>query len=628
MLYSTPTDISSRTTHDLWVEARQFETDISRPTPTSIKITVRYPKTLAVVDGVIIVMSTKPVDVTQSPKDGEQYAASTDFAAPADTIAGAQVVAFYSNILSLPIPAEETSPASAYVWFEVTVENTVANQLYYASVHPSSNVLQYYPLGIQTYPMSTATGAESGSSYTGNIPSLPFAPTSPTTGMVYHDQQLNIIQYWTGSQWIPSRSDTIISGAFNPGILGQVYFQTGGGNLQIFNGVKWREVKPSNFSVRVGNGWVPIANQSGVPIAPSSPLVGDFYYDYTTQRAQYWDGTTWIFPSSSNTLFNEGSLTAPGFVVPMVVEPMQLPNPYIGQLFYNTTIQKLMVWSGTTWIQANTDQEGTTISEKVAIGDDGSYDQRMELIKILQNQLGWPQYCVELKEEQFNIAIGNALDNYRQWCDGAYTMEYIMFNLLPGQQKYYLNSPLDKTDRIVDVSKIHRLSYGGMLPSNGPQDVWSQAFAQSFYNTTGGGGDLLSTHLVASYSEELTRLFAGNYTFVWNEPRRELLLTRRVVAEEKIIIEAHLERTSQEILVDRWSRQFIQNWALAEAKMMLGMSRSKFSSGTPGAQGTINLNGELLISEARQDMTELKQSILDYEYGGHVNLGNVSFMIG
>jgi hypothetical protein len=62
--------------------------------------------------------------------------------------------------------------------------------------------------------------------------------------------------------------------------------------------------------------------------------------------------------------------------------------------------------------------------------------------------------------------------------------------------------------------------------------------------------------------------------------------------------------------------------------MQLGMIRSKFSSGTPGAAGTINLNGELLISEARQDMTELKQSIIDLEFGGFIGKGNVSFLIG
>ena len=106
------------------------------------------------------------------------------------------------------------------------------------------------------------------------------------------------------------------------------------------------------------------------------------------------------------------------------------------------------------------------------------------------------------------------------------------------------------------------------------------------------------------------------------------MFTRKISRDEKVIVEAMIERPEQELLVDRWCRQFIQNWALAELKMSLGMIRSKFSSGTPGAGGSITLNGELLISEARQDMAELKQGLLDYEYGGHIGMGNVSFLWG
>ena len=56
--------------------------------------------------------------------------------------------------------------------------------------------------------------------------------------------------------------------------------------------------------------------------------------------------------------------------------------------------------------------------------------------------------------------------------------------------------------------------------------------------------------------------------------------------------------------------------------------RSKFSSGLPGPAGTITLNGELLIAEARQDQAELKQGLLDYEYGGLVGSSNSSFVFG
>ena len=114
--------------------------------------------------------------------------------------------------------------------------------------------------------------------------------------------------------------------------------------------------------------------------------------------------------------------------------------------------------------------------------------------------------------------------------------------------------------------------------------------------------------------------------YQWNESTRELYFTRAIRGNETVIIECMCERTEQELLSDRWCKQFLQNYALAEVKMMLGMIRSRFSSGTPGAGGTITLNGELLIAEARQDMTELREQLLNYEYGGMIGNGNCSFL--
>jgi hypothetical protein len=190
---------------------------------------------------------------------------------------------------------------------------------------------------------------------------------------------------------------------------------------------------------------------------------------------------------------------------------------------------------------------------------------------------------------------------------------------------YHLNSPVDHTDAVVTVQHVWRLNLFGVT-GGGPDNTWGQAFAQQFYNYAGGGNDLLSVYLVHQWSEEFQRIFAGDIPFTWNEARRELTLKRAIRQDERVVLEVELERTEQELLLDRWCKQFIQNWALAECKEMLGLIRSKFSSGTPGPAGTITLNGETLLAEARQDFTELKQSLLDYEYN-NAEHGNVSFLM-
>lgn len=640
----TPSDISAKTTHDLWVDARQFNVEVTRPAsaPTTLEIKVTRPTILDVTDGAIVLLSETPMQADNYPDDGERYVPETAWAPPtasASYIGDAQVVGAFYGILNQPFPTTEemstnattTGYSQAFKSFTITVTGTNPNKIYYASVHAASNVLQYYPIGVQSYPLEGDQMEQGGAAYTGNIPSYPSAPTSPSPGMVYHDRQLNVVQYYDGisGSWIPTRSDSIVSGPYNPGILGQVYLYANN-KLMVFDGKKWVEGTSSNIKVRTPTtslGWSPLARLTSQVTPPQMPVIGEMYYDYTLERMYYYDGTQWAFPNATTVLFSSGAGDVPAFVAPITIEPELLRDPYIGQLFYNTTVRELNAWNGVSWNKVNNDQEGTPSSDKIAIGTDGSYDARVRLIKILNAQLGWPQLCVELQEEQFNVAIDNAIQNYRQLSSGAYKRGFVLYKLIPGQQKYYLNSAIDKTDHIVDIHKIHRMGplgvYGG-----GPNDVWAQAFAQQYYDLAAGGGDILSTHLVAAYGEELKRLFAGDMTFQWDEASHELLILRAVRGYETVVIEAMLERSEQELLADRWCQQYLQNWALAELKMMLGMIRSKYSSGTPGPGGTINLNGELLVSEARQDMTELKEELLNYEYGGLVGIGNASFLIG
>jgi hypothetical protein len=306
-----------------------------------------------------------------------------------------------------------------------------------------------------------------------------------------------------------------------------------------------------------------------------------------------------------------------------------LPNaPAIGNFFYSTAGRDLLVWSGTRWVKADTANEGAPTTDKVGIGTDGSYDERLRLMKILKGQMGWPQVCVELSEDQFNIAIDNALDEFRRRADNAYTHRYIIFTLKQGQQVYYLNDPRLQTDKIVNIINIHRISMLGVSALSTESNVYAQAFFHQYY--TGSMVDVLSIHLSHQLSEVFEKIFAGNLTFTWDEASRQLQIHRRMrFGEEKVLLEVVMERTENEMMVDRWAKQWIQGWAHAELKEMLGMIRSKYSSGLPGATGGLSLNGDMLLSEARQDFEELLRQITDYEVGnGGVNFMNTAFLIG
>lgn len=620
-------DINQVTTHDLWVESRLISLTTTRDSPTSMKVTIQHPSTFTVVDGLVVMVSSAPFSVSQRPVDGTKYVASTVLGdAAASSIYGAQVVAFWSS-LTEPLPsvvnADGTTAEISFI-----VEGLHPGSPYYATVHGVSNVLQYYPFGIQSYPLDASRIEKATDSvYIGNIPQLPSAPTNPTSGFVYFDTGMEMVQYWDSQRgiWLPTRMDTILSGPVNPGVSGQCYL-VNGVEIKAFNGKEFVKLDETNSVVKVSGAFIPFTKASSGITEPTNPVDGEFFYSFTTARLSVYDTGVWVPVVMGAALLQSNGGMIQLFTTPFTVEPDDLVNPYNGLLFYNTKHRELNSFDGTKWVKVNTDQEGVSMSDKTPIGTDGSYDDRQRLIKVLKLQLGWPTQCVELTEEHFNVGIDNALDTYRQLCSHAYERRFIMYQLYKNQQAYLLNSPVDGTDRVVSIVKINRLNTFGLTNSNTwDSNVFMQTFMSAFYSTA--TVDLLSVHLMSNLHEEMNRVFAGDYVFTWNEAKREMNIARRVAQNEKVVLEVFFEKTEQELLMDRFAKQFLQGWAMAECKEMLGWIRSKFQSGTPGASGNITLNGEMLLNEARQDFTEWKEALLNWEHMSG-EMGNVSFLIG
>jgi hypothetical protein len=336
---------------------------------------------------------------------------------------------------------------------------------------------------------------------------------------------------------------------------------------------------------------------------------------------------SWFSPTSDIVQVKSGGTWTPITYVEAPFADRDPEIPKIGDFFYQTTTRDLLVWTGSEWIKADTASEGTPTTDKIGIGTDGSYDERLRLIKVVKHQMGWPQQCVELTEEQFNVAVDNAVDEFRRRADNAYSHRYISFTIKKGQSVYYLNDPRDHTDKIVTVIKIHRINQLGISSLSAETGLYAQAFFNQLYQ--GSNVDVLSIHMMNQLSELYERVFAGNLTFTWDEPSRQLTVLRRTNVEaERVLLEVSMERTEQELLFDRWARQWLQAWAQSEVMEMLGDIRSKFGN-LPGPNGGITLNGSELLSRAETLQTELLRQITDYEVGnGGVNFGNTAFLMG
>jgi len=264
---------------------------------------------------------------------------------------------------------------------------------------------------------------------------------------------------------------------------------------------------------------------------------------------------------------------------------------------------------------------------KQDVGTDLHSGPRDEVISIIKKSLGWPVVCVELTDDQLNIAIDNALAEYRSRVDAAYERRYFFMALRPDQQMYFLNDPALGTNKIVDVISINRLNLT-WLQTYSQDYIYAQAFLNQFY-APGMGYDLVSIHLINSLSELYGKIFASEIPFNWYEASRQLRVYRNTMRDEKVLLETAVEKNEQELLTSRWTRQWVRGWAMMESLQMLSWIRGKYGS-IPGPNGGITLNADQLMTQATAMREQLLKAIEDFTAGqnGTDGFGNWTLMVG
>jgi hypothetical protein len=156
--------------------------------------------------------------------------------------------------------------------------------------------------------------------------------------------------------------------------------------------------------------------------------------------------------------------------------------------------------------------------------------------------------------------------------------------------------------------------------------VYGQVVLQHLYNM--GTYDLSSFHLISQYVEQLEHLFATRLTYHWDEPTRKLDFFDAFVRYERVLLDTVIDRSEQELFVDRYSKTWIERYALAESMLMLAQIRGKYAS-LPGAGGGISLNASELITQAEGIKAELNQQLDDFIAQDPEDIGIEStFIIG
>jgi len=244
---------------------------------------------------------------------------------------------------------------------------------------------------------------------------------------------------------------------------------------------------------------------------------------------------------------------------------------------------------------------------------------KQEVFDYIRLGLGDQMVDVELDPEHYEAALARAFRVYRQRAENAVEESFVFLATVDGQSEYTL------ADEITDVRVVHRRTLGSTLGSTGADFEPFESAYLNYYMLDGGRqGGLLSYELYSGYRELTARMFGGYINFTWNKVTKLLTLHKKVDGDDEVLLlHVYNVRPEANLLTDTQIRPWIEDYAMARCKFMLGEARSKFST-IAGPQGGGALNGDALKSEAQQEMEKLEEDLKNYIDGS----APLTFIIG
>lgn len=420
---------------------------------------------------------------------------------------------------------------------------------------------------------------------------FPFDPTNASLYEYWFDNINNRWNVWDGEKW--TIFSPIISN-LNPFelIQGQFWFDRNTHQLKRWDGTIWENINYSR--------------------TPLSPMVGTYWFNTVNDELYIWNGSAWVITDAiagirfiqcqknnhkcrSVLQFYTKDKGCTTHIELKLSDDNLFKNIKNGLIYYDPISGSSGMDAGPSYLQ-------------LGVGTDGTPDERRELHDIVRSTLGAPSVKVELTKEQIDDSINNALLMLRKYSTLAYKRVFFFLDMKRNQQTYIMTNKCVGFNKITDITGIYRMGTAFFRTAFGGNDAFGIAALQQLYSI--GSFDMLSYHLVSSYVEELQTLFASRIRFQWSEIDRELKIYQNFYHNERVLVDASIERTEQDLMTNRETRLWFKNWVIAECKMKLSQPRGKFQQ-LPGPNGSTALNTQDLIAQAQEEMQRLRLELED-----------------
>ena len=239
--------------------------------------------------------------------------------------------------------------------------------------------------------------------------------------------------------------------------------------------------------------------------------------------------------------------------------------------------------------------------------------ERNKVFEYVKLMLGDGMVEVELDPVHYEMALDRALNRMRQRSPNAVEESYMFLELIQDENEYRL------PDEVITVRQVFRRAIGsrtGIGAGGTLFEPFNLAYTNTYLMSGSMMGGLATYDAFAGYQKLVGRMFGSYIEFLWKPTSHLLDILQRPFAQgEQILIQSYNFRPDWVLLQDVYAKQWLKDYALATAKMMLGEARSKFGS-IAGPGSPITLNGTALLSAGKDELEKLDKELENLVSGG------------
>jgi hypothetical protein len=238
--------------------------------------------------------------------------------------------------------------------------------------------------------------------------------------------------------------------------------------------------------------------------------------------------------------------------------------------------------------------------------------ENQKVYDYVRAMLGDGMIDVELDPIHYETSLRKTIAKFRQRSPNAVEESYMFLELQKDINEYKL------PDEVIEVRSVFRRTLGSR--SGGGTGTNFEPFNLAYTNTyllnsTMLGG-LATYELFAGYQEMVGKMFGSYIEFQWIPHSHTLRILQRPFSDgETIMLRTYNYKPDYVLINDVYASQWIKDYTLANAKMILAQAREKFAS-IAGPQGGTALNGSSLKAEAQQDIEKLEKELDTQVPGG------------